>query len=149
MYIWFGFACAKDKETLLREEKPSHIVEVGDLNEFRHWLGDMFCKAYELFHQVEASIEMETSRGEDVYGKLRRDSRFADLTDFVRRQIKEMERSFPFAIGMRITCGKDYHEIVDLINEVGGIKVSNRSVRFEKAEEPGIFRQADPILSTD
>lgn len=144
MHIWFGFACAKTREALEKEEKPSIILQVSSASEFRHWLGEMLIKCWELFIRVEQDVAPETAEGEELYAKLRNDSKFSDLLDFIRRQVKlaEQELGGKFATALKIKCGKDYHDMVDMIEKLGGFRVFDTHINFEKVDEEGIYREA-------
>lgn len=143
MWIWFGFACAKEKESLIREEKPSHIVQVGDLNEFRQWLGDMFCKAYELYARISSDIEMSTPRQEDSYVAVRNNSKWMDLLSFVKRQIEEARKINPLTSCIKVFCGKDYYQILDeLCVDSNELTVMGTKIIFEKIDKDGIYREA-------
>lgn len=144
MHIWFGFACARDKATLERETKLSHIVEIKDIEEFQFWLGKTMFSFYDLFFAVEKGVDDYEGKESDLR-RLVFDPRWMELLSFGISNREEARKNNTLFSYILIECGEYYHDLVNDINKMG-LKIHGDTLRFGILDESGCSKIAKPIL---
>ncbi len=142
MHIWFGFAIARERDSLMKEAKPGHIYRIDSHDEFIKWVGWALCWCYDLYQRVVNGID--EAEDELAVKKVLLHPLWGDLKTYGWNQLQELrkidEMSAAIA-GVVIECGTDYHELIDLI-DAAGIKMYEGKVRFVKCNENGLFKKA-------
>lgn len=146
MHIWIGFSIARDKETLLREAKQGHIITVDSRTDFVSWIGQFVTAAYDLYKRVVDGID--EVQEEDQAHKIMQHPLWGDLRNFAHNQVSEARRLNLLFNKIIIECGKDYHELVDLII-AADVKMYGGIVEFRKVDEEGSGKKATAAMVTE
>lgn len=146
MHIWIGFSIARDKETLLREPKQGHIITVESRNDFVSWIGQFVTAAYDLYKRVVDGID--DVQEEDAAHKIMQHPLWGDLRNFAANQIQEAKKLNLLFNKIVIECGKDYHELLDLI-AAADVKMFGGIIEFRKSEAEGSSKKATAAMVTE
>lgn len=145
MHIWIGFSIARDRETLLREAKQGHIIHVESRTDFVSWIGQFVTAAYDLYKRVADGID--DIQEEDAAYKIMQHPLWGDLRNFAVNQIQEAKRLDLIFNRIVIECGKDYHELLDLI-AAADVKLFGGVIEFRKSEVEGCSKKATAAMVT-